>query len=793
MQAPFQAALRSQLAFGLLPIRGLVPVRATATGSDGQRPFGDLVVGRRHGFVGHVATIPDAVVKGIDKELGRIVKPFDAAVILAALDGAQTVFDVDAEWEPHHMGEPRTVPRGVDAFDGRALVAGLQALSFLAANLPVGDPRRVALPGLAERIRKRLANPKLLMFVSWNIENLKVDGDGLVIGGNYLYFRPAKITDREAKICVDRTTMNWPNMSYGWSGVAPAWRQLSAPGFLALVQRASETPLQPGQYETDPRASAPQLVEAAAERFELSESAATLYLQVLGLCDCSDVWLRQINGWTASVLKRAVAELADAELVVTEKKPRAGRAATLPGTWEKLWTPQPGIETWKLALYDAPLRKDAVLAPLGRILPLRPVHEIFADAWRAVEEGKLPGADRARTATSADWVARIAASPEDDELRRVYADQLMESADPRGELMMLQLQRHERARAGASDDEIEPLAKADAELVEKHQRQWLEPVEGWLEHVGWDRGTVTSIQIHADKFAKHADALFEAMPMLQEIRILSGRRNQIAGLVGSPAFAKIRRLDFTPDEYIRNLEDLELLLGGEHLGPLTYLRIGFHRPGMGFGAGGGKAIAGCDKLRELRFLEVAGQDLKLGGVEAIVQSEVLTKLEVLRVPYNWLRGGGVKRLAKRLEDGALPSLRVLDVGNVVETDFVTAAVQWQRNRVPPDVQRRVNAVLGARWGKQHWYTGDPVADESDAPDEVLPQTGEFPLVQPAKSGRSKCIMCKKAIKKGALRIGVQRKHEEIGTITAWLHAECRDGCPELANVADMDQRLARAE
>lgn len=767
-------------------------VRATASGSDRQCPFGDLVVGWRE-LAGHVDTIPHAVVKGIDRELGRIVKPFDAGVIFTALDGGQTVFDVDAEWEPHHMGEPRTVPKGVEAFDGRALVAGLQALSFLAANLPVGDPRRVALPGLAARIRKRLENPKLLMFVSWNIENLKVDGDELLIGGNYLYFRPAKVGERETKICVERTSMNWPNMSYGWSGVVPAWRSFSTPGFSALVERATETPLHPGKYETDPRASVPNLVDAAAKRFGLSEEAATLYLQVLALCDCTDVWLREINGWTATVLKHAVKELADAELVVTEKKPRAGRAATLPGTWEKLWTPQPGIETWKLALYDAPIQNDAVLAPLGRILPLRPVHETFAAAWQAVEDDKMPGADRARTATSADWVARIAAAPQDDELRRVYADQLMEAADPRGELMTLQLQRHERARAGASDAEIAPLAKANDKLVAKHQRQWLEPVEGWLEHVGWDRGTVTSIQIHADKFAKHADALFEAMPMLQEIRILSGRRNQIAGLVGCPAFAKIRRLDFTPDEYIRNLDDLELLLGGEHLGPLTYLRIGFHRPGEGFGEDGGKAIAKCDKLRELRFLEVAGQDLELGGVEAIVRSEVLTKLEVLRVPYNWLKGGGTKRLAKRLDEGALPSLRVFDVSNVVETDFVTAVVEWQRNRVPAELQRQITAILGARWGKQHWYAGDPAASEVDKPREVLAQTGAFPLVEAAKSGRSKCIVCGKAIAKGKLRIGVQRTHEELGTITSWLHTDCRADCPELANVTDLDERLAGAE
>lgn len=54
-------------------------------------------------------------------------------------------------------------------------------------------------------------------------------------------------------------------------------------------------------------------------------------------------------------------------------------------------------------------------------------------------------------------------------------------------------------------------------------------------------------------------------------------------------------------------------------------------------------------------------------------------------------------------------------------------------------------------------------------------------------------MCGKAIAKGTLRIGVQRTHEELGTITSWLHTDCRTDCPELANVADLDDRLARAD
>lgn len=77
---------------------------------------------------------------------------------------------------------------------------------------------------------------------------------------------------------------------------------------------------------------------------------------------------------------------------------------------------------------------------------------------------------------------------------------------------------------------------------------------------------------------------------------------------------------------------------------------------------------------------------------------------------------------------------------------------------------------------------------------MLRQTGRYPFAELAKSGRARCIVCSEAIAKGTTRIGVERQIETpqfSGRATAWLHAACRAGCPELTTVADVEAALAR--
>ncbi len=71
----------------------------------------------------------------------------------------------------------------------------------------------------------------------------------------------------------------------------------------------------------------------------------------------------------------------------------------------------------------------------------------------------------------AEFLAALYAAPDDDDLRRVYADFLTERGDPRGELLAAQL---------SADSTPERARRAQA-LLDAHGAAWAGPLDGWLE------------------------------------------------------------------------------------------------------------------------------------------------------------------------------------------------------------------------------------------------------------------------------------------------------------------------
>ena len=78
----------------------------------------------------------------------------------------------------------------------------------------------------------------------------------------------------------------------------------------------------PAAYHQDPTLSVPELVAQVATRFDLTEDAAALYLQLLALPDPTDANVARWTGWKPARLRQARAALAetDAELVVTKTR-----------------------------------------------------------------------------------------------------------------------------------------------------------------------------------------------------------------------------------------------------------------------------------------------------------------------------------------------------------------------------------------------------------------------------------------------------------------------------------------
>jgi hypothetical protein len=337
------------------------------------------------------------------EELKRIIAPFNVEQIDNALADRPSTFDVDARWYSNHDGPPKTTSDR-SPFNGDALLAGMQAVCLLGTYLPVGDPRRLGVPRLHAKILARLANPELLLFGGSRAPKIEgkpyvapgyqsnpsqhgVDSGALVVAHGYLYFRPARIpqtdTDNLAR-ARDAAELHYPLQTFPWSGLYHVWQAALSPGVAALVARAADSPVAPGGSELDPRLSLPDLVDAAQARHSLDRDAATLYLQLLALVDCGDAPIRELNGWTLTKHKKAAGALVSAGLVVEQKHPRANRKFVLDGPWEVLFPPHPAVERTKLTLYDARMEGPALAAPLGRLVPLRPLHEIFAAAWQRV-------------------------------------------------------------------------------------------------------------------------------------------------------------------------------------------------------------------------------------------------------------------------------------------------------------------------------------------------------------------------------------------------------------------------
>lgn len=335
------------------------------------------------------------------EDLKRIIAPFDVAQIDHALADRPSTFDVDARWYSSHDGPPRTTSDR-SPFHGGALLAGMQAVCLLGTYLPAGDARRLGVPRLHAKILTRLANPELLLFggsrelkiegkpyvapgYQSNPSQHGVDNGAIVVAHGYVYFRPGRITAADTDNLArarDAAELHYPQQTFPWSGLYHVWQAALSPGVAALVARAADTPVSAGGSELDPRLSAPEVVDAACARHRLDRDAATLYLQLLTLVDCGDAPTRDLNGWTQTRHKKAAALLVAAGLVIEHKHARANRKFVLDGPWEALFPPHPAVERAKLDLYGARMENHALAAPLGRLLPLQPVHELFAAAWR---------------------------------------------------------------------------------------------------------------------------------------------------------------------------------------------------------------------------------------------------------------------------------------------------------------------------------------------------------------------------------------------------------------------------
>ncbi|MFF8973448.1 hypothetical protein [Streptomyces sp. NPDC014995] len=301
------------------------------------------------------------------------------------------------------------VPEDARALPGRYdLTRAVAALAGLAYSLPYGHPLRAALPESLAALRRRVADPGLLLDldVSWaekgGATSLQLreayglppagggaDTDGLTRLGEALVLRPW-YQDQEAVLLRPAGLTGPDDAVFGLvEGLVGAGRGAGLRALrtvlgdeLARAVAAGTGSQECAGYAQDPTVSVPELVSEVAGAHGLGEDAAALYLQLLALPDPTDRDCARWTGWKPARLKKARTELAATALVVEAKRPRAGRTLFLPCGWYDFKAPALPVEVWKEGLY--PLRDHS------RAVPLVPVPELFARAWDRVRAGDAP-------------------------------------------------------------------------------------------------------------------------------------------------------------------------------------------------------------------------------------------------------------------------------------------------------------------------------------------------------------------------------------------------------------------
>ncbi|WP_439678373.1 hypothetical protein [Embleya sp. MST-111070] len=306
-------------------------------------------------------------------------------------------------------------------FEMHSLIEDIANLvPVLYAELLAGDPVRSGIPAVIAALRERLEHPGVLLYARAHFDESAVTMDGLeqlfgktpyegpepfrrpsVDDGltvaflnpaqkhtNWTpiptaYFRPARLGDDARSQILRRLG------SSRVTGVAAVDRIRGA-YFDAIAERVASDALPPGRYEANPAASAPDLVARVAEELGLDADAATLYLQLLVLEAPTDAHTRRWNQWSPARHRKARAALAGTDLVVQDKRTRAGRTLFLPGAWVGAATGElPLMEAWKAQLLGVEL------TPGGHVITSRSTVErtlpdLFAHAWSLVRSGQGP-------------------------------------------------------------------------------------------------------------------------------------------------------------------------------------------------------------------------------------------------------------------------------------------------------------------------------------------------------------------------------------------------------------------
>jgi uncharacterized protein (TIGR02996 family) len=269
--------------------------------------------------------------------------------------------------------------------------------------------------------------------------------------------------------------------------------------------------------------------------------------------------------------------------------------------------------------------------------------------------------------TETDFLRSIHETPDDDDLRLVFADWLEDNGDPRGELMRVQVEFARRP----GDRELQARNRA---LLAEHAEGWLGPLRSKIDQFAFVRGTLhlwatgkTLLGKHLEDPAMQAvcrwvEALRVAMNTEEPVAFLENFphltrldfspswrlvRGQWEQLVGLPALICLRTLCLTG---IAERETLQIITRAASLPRLRSLDLGDNH----LGPQAIQELASAANLPALAVLNLRSNNIGEEGMLYLGASPLMRQLQVLDLNQNSLTDNAVRTLVEVAEQEDLP-------------------------------------------------------------------------------------------------------------------------------------------
>jgi uncharacterized protein (TIGR02996 family) len=244
-------------------------------------------------------------------------------------------------------------------------------------------------------------------------------------------------------------------------------------------------------------------------------------------------------------------------------------------------------------------------------------------------------------------LAAIAAHPDDDTPRLVYADWLDEHDDPlRAEFVRVQVAvRRLEERPASEQREHVHLWRRQQELLDNHRRDLLGPVADQLGPFDalFERGFVSELNLSAPAFLAHA-AEVAALRPAPRVRVASFGWPSLSALIDSPHAACLEALTVRPTEgdapdYV-HYEGFSALGSAPHFGRLEVLDVSGHDSGDE----GLIALAHGTGLPRLAELQLEANEITDAGLTALVTSPLWARLRRINLSLNQLSDASAEML-----------------------------------------------------------------------------------------------------------------------------------------------------